>query len=101
MEEKEIKKEIEQEGGAPQKLTYEQLEAYAAQTTEQAKKIFHENQMLKKALYENSLREIEVAVKCLNHADKFSPEFVKAITARIEELMNPNREEPSQEEKEG
>lgn len=99
MEEKEIKQEVKQE--APQKLTYEQLEAYAAQTTEQAKKIFHENQMLKKALYENSLREIEVAVKCLNHADKFSPEFVKAITARIEELMNPNREEPSQEEKEG
>lgn len=99
MEEKEIKQEVKQE--APQKLTYEQLEAYAAQTTEQAKKIFHENQMLKKALYENSLREIEVAVKCLNHADKFSPEFVKVITARIEELMNPNREEPSQEEKEG
>lgn len=99
MEEKEIKQEVKQE--APQKLTYEQLEAYAAQTTEQAKKIFHENQMLKKALYENSLREIEVAVKCLEHADKFSPEFVKAITARIEELMNPNREEPSQEEKEG
>lgn len=102
MEEKEIKNEVEQEvkQEAPQKLTYEQLEAYAAQTTEQAKKIFHENQMLKKALYENSLREVEIAINCLNHADKFSPEFIKAVTAKIEELMNPNREKPSPEEKE-
>jgi hypothetical protein len=81
------------------KLSYEQLEAYAAQTTEQAKKIFQENQMLKKALYEHSLREIEVAVKCLDHADRFSPEFIQAITVKIEELMTPRKESP-QEDKE-
>lgn len=81
------------------KLSYEQLEAYAAQTTEQAKKIFQENQMLKKALYEHSLREIEVAVKCLDHADRFSPKFIQAITVKIEELMTPRKESP-QEDKE-
>lgn len=83
-----------------EKLTYEQLEAYASQTTAQAQKIFQENQMLKKALYEHSLKEIEIAVKCLDHADKFSPEFIQAIIARIEELMNPKRAESTQEEEE-
>lgn len=86
MEEKETKKET------TQKLTYEQLEAYASQTTAQAQKIFQENQMLKKALYEHSLKEIEIAVKCLDHADKFSPEFIKNVTERIELVMNPNKE---------
>lgn len=81
-----------------EKLSYEQLEAYASQTTAQAQKIFQENQMLKKALYEHSLKEIEIAVKCLDHADKFSPEFIQAIVARIEELMNPKREESTQKE---
>lgn len=74
------------------KLTYEQLEAYAAQTTEQAKKIFQENQMLKKALYENNLKEVEIAIRCLDHADKFSPEFIKSVVERIEEIMNPQKE---------
>lgn len=81
--------------GTPQntpKLTYEQLEAYAAQTTEQAKKIFQENQMLKKALYDNNLKEVEIAIRCLDHADKFSPEFIKSVVERIEEIMNPQKE---------
>lgn len=85
-------KKTNTEKGAPQnapKLTYEQLEAYAAQTTDQAKKIFHENQMLKKALYEQSLKEVELAIRCLDHADKFSPEFIKSVVGRIEEIMNP------------
>lgn len=81
--------------GAPQnapKLTYEQLEAYAAQTTDQAKKIFQENQMLKKALYEYNLKEVEIAIRCLDHADKFSPEFIKSVVERIEDIMNPQKE---------
>lgn len=88
-------KNTNMKAGAPQnasKLTYEQLEAYAAQTTEQAKKIFQENQMLKKALYENSLKEVEIAIRCLDHADKFSPEFIKSVVERIEEIMNPQKE---------
>lgn len=74
------------------KLSYADLEAYAAQTTEQAKRVFQENQMLKKALYEHSLREVEIAIRCLDHADKFSPEFIKSVVERIEEIMNPQKE---------
>lgn len=88
-------KNTNMKAGTPQnahKLTYEQLEAYAAQTAEQAKKIFQENQMLKKALYENSLKEVEIAIRCLDHADKFSPEFIKSVVERIEEIMNPQKE---------
>lgn len=89
--------------GAPQhapKLAYEQLEAYAAQTTEQAKKIFQENQMLKKALYEHSLKEVEIAIRCLDHTDKFSPEFIKSVVERIEEIMSPQKETKEEEKKE-
>lgn len=80
-----------------QKLSYEQLEAYAAQTTEQAKKIYQENQMLKRALYEQSLREIEIALKCLDHKEMFSKEFIEASVQRIEELMNPKKGESEEE----
>ena len=48
---------------------------------------------MEKALYENSLKEVEIALKCLDHADKFSPEFIKNVTERIELVMNPNKEE--------
>ena len=88
-------KKTNMKDSAPQnapKLTYEQLEAYATQTTAQAKKIFQENQMLKKALYEHSLKEVEIAIRCLDHADKFSPEFIKSVVERIEEIMNPQNE---------
>ena len=89
---KKINMEEKKEGTTQQKLTYKQLEAYTAQLTEQAKKIFQRNQALEKALYENSLREVEIALKCLDHADKFSPEFIKNVTERIELVMNPNKE---------
>lgn len=82
----------------PKKVTYEQLEAYAAQTTEQAKRILQENQMLRKALYEQSLKEVELALKCLDHAEKFSDKFIQAITAKIEEIMTPNQGDASEEE---
>lgn len=91
MEEKKIK--------GNQKLSYEQLEAYAAQTTEQAKRILQENQVLKKALYEQSLKEIELALKCLDHSDKFSKEFIDKVVSKIEELMTPKEStETSKEE---
>lgn len=89
---KKVNMEEKKEGTTQQKLTYEQLEAYAGQLAEQAKKIFQRNQALEKALYENSLKEVEIALKCLDHADKFSPEFIKNVTERIELVMNPNKE---------
>lgn len=88
----EEKKRTESNGQNTTKLTYEQLEAYAAQTTEQAKKVFHENQILRKALYEQSLKEVEIAIKCLDHTDKFSPKFIKDVVNRIEEIMTPQKE---------
>lgn len=99
MEEKKNIKKKDTTSQAP-KLSYEQLEAYAVQTTEQAKKIFQENQMLKKALYENNLKEVELALKCLDHADKFSPTFIEAVIKRIEEVMYPqeNKEESDNKE---
>lgn len=72
------------------KLSYEQLEAYAQQTTARAQQIFKENQILKQAL--NS-KDIENALKCLDHAELFSVKFIENITSRIEELLDPDREE--------
>ena len=89
---KKVNMEEKKESTTQTKLTYEQLEAYASQLAEQAKKIFQRNQALEKALYENSLKEVEIALKCLDHADKFSPEFIKNVTERIELVMNPNKE---------
>lgn len=89
---KKVNMEEKKEGTTQQKLTYEQLKAYVAQLTEQANKIYKRNQELERALYQNSLREVEIALKCLDHADKFSPEFIKSVTERIELVMNPNKE---------
>lgn len=89
---KKVNMEEKKEGTTQQKLTYEQLKAYAVQLTEQANKIYKRNQELERALYQNSLREVEIALKCLDHADKFSPEFIKSVTERIELVMNPNKE---------
>ena len=89
---KKVNMEEKKENTTQTKLTYEQLEAYAAQLTEQANKIYKRNQELERALYQNSLREVEIALKCLDHADKFSPEFIKSVTERIELVMNPNKE---------
>lgn len=83
-----------------QKISYEQLEAYATQATDQAKRLFQENQMLKKAFYENSLREVEIALKCLDHANMFSNDFVTAVVTRIEEIMKPQDEVKQEEKKE-
>lgn len=71
-----------------QKLSYEQLKAYADQLREQAKKIFQENQILRQAV--NS-KDIDYAFKCLEHADLFSKKFIKDIVSRLEELMSPDK----------
>lgn len=83
------------ENQKPLKLSYEQLKAYADQIREQAKRAIQENQVLKQAL---SSRDIEYAFRCLDHADLFSKEFIKAVVRRIEELMNPEKHENAEEE---
>lgn len=82
-----------------EKLSYEQLESYTAQLTERAKAVFMENRKLKEMLYEQSLKEVEIALKCLDHADMFSEEFINDVVERIEIVMSPKqKEEPKTEE---
>lgn len=99
MEEKKLKERTEKKETSSQKLTYEQLEAYANQTTMQAQKIYQENQALRQSLEEVrrnvSLKEIELAIKCLDHADLFSDTFITSITSKLEEILTP-AEEPEQ-----
>lgn len=93
--EKDVQKNAPQE--QPKKVSYEQLKAYAEQAVEQAKKLYQENQVLKQALnranIEYSLKEMELAIKCLDHVDLFTPDFIKGITSRLEEVLTPNKEE--------
>lgn len=95
----EIKKDQvgQEEKKEGQKLTYEQVVAYAQQTSEQAKKIWEENQMLKKSLNEvvmnNNLKEIELVLRCLDHVELFSPEFINIIVKRLEEVFTPQPEQ--------
>lgn len=81
----------------PKKVSYEQLKAYAEQAVEQAKKLYQENQMLRQALnranVDFSLKQMELAIKCLDHVDLFTPDFIKSITGRIEEVLTPSEEE--------
>ena len=75
----------------PKKVTYEQLEAYAAQTTEQAKRILQENQMLRKALYEQSLKEVELAHMIATNGTKSKVQLAKErkdnVKAKLKELQ--------------
>lgn len=83
-----------------QKLSYEQLEAYASQMETQARKIYEENRLMKQAL--NS-KDMEYAFRVLDHAELFSKDFIKVVVKRLEELLNPERNsevETKEEEKE-
>lgn len=88
---------MEENKNENKKLSYEQLEAYAQQTTMQAEKIFKENQMLKQSLERTTMyanfKEIDCALKCLDHADMFSAEFISNVVKRLEEVLSPAREE--------
>lgn len=94
MEDNKKKQEASKE---EQPITYEQLKAYADQTALRAQKIFQENQALKQALQQermnNTFREVELVLKCLDHAEMFSPEFINAVTTRLEEVLTPIKEE--------
>lgn len=96
MEDKKLKERTEKKETSSQKLTYEQLEAYANQTTMQAQKIYQENQALRQSLEEVrrnvSLKEIELTIKCLDHAGLFSDTFITNITSKLEEILTPAEE---------
>lgn len=96
MEEKNIKDEAQ-----GKKLTYEQLEAYAQQTTIQAQKVFEENKALRQALQQerlnNNYKEIELVLKCLEHKELFSDDFISTVVKRLEEVLCPAEPEDSEE----
>lgn len=75
------------------KLTYEELEAYAQQTTARAKQVYDENRKLKQMIQElkeqMNYSDISFAFKVLDHADKFNPEFVSKVTERLELILAP------------
>lgn len=80
-----------------EKLSYEQLEAYAQQVLAKAQQVYQENRALKQALEEarvvNTFKEIDCAFKCLDHAEMFSPTFIEQVVAKLEELLTPRKEE--------
>lgn len=99
MEEENIK-----DGAQGKKLTYEQLEAYAQQTIMQAQKIYEENKALHQALQHerlnNNYKEIELALKCLDHKELFSEKFITAVIERLEEVLYPIKPEAKEDKEE-
>ena len=82
-----------------EKLTYEQVTAYAQQLTEKCKAVIQENNVLKQQLTEvmhnQGIAEAGLAIRCIELSDKFSPEFIAKITKRVEEFLSPDvPEEP-------
>lgn len=84
------------------KLSYEELEAYANQTLETAKKFFEENKRLKELLADARMQmnyaDIEYAFKVLDHKDLFHKHFVNKIVARLEIILDPEAQEESSKE---
>lgn len=93
-----------EENNKQKKLTYEELSAYVEQTLTQAKKLYSENQMLRRALdrsdREQNLKQISLAMKCLDHTDQFSPDFIKKVTEKLEKVLCPSEEAEGEEDKE-
>lgn len=87
---------------AKEKLTYEQLEAYANQTVANAQRIYKENKLLLKEIEnlknQRNYTEISLAFKALDHKECFSAEFIEKISKRLEEVLTPMDKEPQEEE---
>ena len=85
-----------------EKLTYEQVTAYAQQLTEKCKAVIQENNVLKQQLTEvmhnQGIAEAGFAIRCIELSDKFSPEFIAKITKRVEEFLSPDVPEESEEQ---
>lgn len=84
------------------KLTYEELEAYAQQTTMRAKQIYEENQKLKEALNTMSAQinynDINLAFKVLEFKENFSEDFIKSVVSKLEEVLAPSSSEDTNKE---
>lgn len=86
------------------KLSYEELQAYANNMTQQAEAMSNEIVKLrgicanlnKEAFY----RELHFAFEVIKNADKFSKDFVKGIIEKIEQTMTPTEEQEESDNKE-
>ena len=92
-----------EEKNPQKKLTYEELEAYAQQTTARAKQIYDENMRLKQAMQDlraqMNYSDINLAFKVLDHKSDFSEPFVKKVINRLELVLTP-QDPPAEEPKE-
>lgn len=96
-EEKKINAEVAARNQGTKKLSYEELQSYAQNMSQQADVMGQEIQKLRMALHrqsrENFYQELHFAFKVVENSDKFSPEFVKMTIGKIEEAMTPVKEE--------
>lgn len=94
----------EEKKNQQQKLSYEQLEAYANQTTIQANRIIKENKELveeiKRLRNQTNFAEISMAFKVLEFKDCFDPTFVSKVINRLQEVLTPEEESKKPEEPE-
>lgn len=85
-----------------EKLSYEKLEAYAAQMQDQANRLYRQNIEFKKQLESNvrvlGLKELECALKCVELKDSFSGKFINKVIKRIEEILDPEAKEETKDE---
>lgn len=88
--------------GKNQKLSYEQLEAYANQTAIQANRIIQENKELRKELEristQTNFAEINLAFKVLEYEKFFNPEFIEKVVKRLEIVLTPTEEDTTKKE---
>lgn len=101
MEENKTQSNVAEATESKEKLTYEQVTAYAQQITEKCKAVIQENNVLKQQLTEvmhnQGIAEAGLAIRCIELSDKFSPEFITKITKRVEEYLTPDAFEKSEE----
>lgn len=94
----------EEKKNQQQKLTYEQLEAYANQTTIQANRMIKERKELveeiKRLRDQTNFAEINMAFKVLEFRDCFDPTFVSKVVNRLQEVLTPEEENKKLEEPE-
>ena len=79
------------------KMSYEQLEDLYNKTVIAAKKIEAENDTLRRMNDNLAMRlnysEVGFAFKALEFRELFSPEFIKKVVAKLEEILEPQEEE--------
>ena len=86
------------------KLSYEELEAYAQQTINQAKSLYEENLKLKRALEETRVQmnyaDINYAFKVLEFKQLFPEDFVVKVVNKLVLILTPSEDSEGVNEKE-